>query len=324
MVRAGSGSRHTLMSAAHVVHPIPASRALTSVASAGMFVFGIVMALLGAVMPALSERLTFTLTDAGTLFLIMNFAMLMTSLVLGLAMDRFGMKLPLATGPWLVALALWIIASASHYTDLLPAVACLGIGGGALNGGTNTLVADLHDDPRQKASALNLLGVFFGFGALFLPFTLGALMSQFGTRGLLLITAGLCAATGVFAAALRFPAPKQMHGLPLAQMPRFFGMPVVLAMAFLLFFQSGNEFVLGGYFATFLTRELKVPIETASYFLAGYWGAIMVARVVLSRLLLRFNAHSVVLGSALLSAAGALVVWAAPCPAAAVTGIIIT
>ena len=44
-------------------------------------------------------------------------------------------------------------------------------------------------------------------------------------------------------------------------------------LAALLFFQSGNEFVLGGYLATFLTRELTASPATASYCLAGYWAS---------------------------------------------------
>jgi fucose permease len=71
---------------------------LSGAAYAGMFVFGIVMALLGAILPALAGRLAFQVADIGRLFLVMNGAMLAVSLVLGLAMDRFGMKPPLAVG----------------------------------------------------------------------------------------------------------------------------------------------------------------------------------------------------------------------------------
>ena len=75
------------------------------------------------------------------------------SLVLGLVMDRFGLKAPLAAGAALVAAGLALIGGADRFMLLLPAVACLGFGGGAVNGGANTLVADLHDDARRKAAA---------------------------------------------------------------------------------------------------------------------------------------------------------------------------
>jgi fucose permease len=169
--------------------PSPGARPLLALAHAGMFTFGLVMALIGAVVPTLSGTLSLTLGNVGTMFLAMNFAMLVASLVVGLVMDRAGMKLPLVAGAWLVAMALALIARAASYTMLLPAVACLGFGGGALNTGTNTLVADLYDDPARKAAALNLLGVFFGFGALVLPLSIGVLTSRLGVPSLLFAAA---------------------------------------------------------------------------------------------------------------------------------------
>lgn len=303
---------------------IPAAGRLHRAAYAGMFVCGVMFALLGAVLPSLSERLSFSLSGIGQLFLVMNFAMLVTSLALGVAMDRFGMKLPLAAGPVLVAAALMAIAGAGSFSALLPAVAMLGVGGGALNGATNTLVADLNDHPQRKSAALNLLGVFFGFGALALPFSIGSMMSWFGISGVLAGCAVLCLGAGAYAAALRFPPPKQPARLPVAEMPRFARMPVVAAMASLLFFQSGNEFLLGGYITTYLTREAGVGIQAASVALAGYWAAIMAARVVLSRLLLRFDGHRVILVSAVCAAAGSLIVCYSGAAGGAIAGMLIT
>jgi len=297
--------------------------ALSGAAYSGMFVCGLMCAVLGALLPLLSRRLTFSLGETGTLFLVMNFSMLVSSLVLGVAMDRFGMKAPLAAGSLSVAAALFMLARAGEFAMLLPAVVCLGIGGGALNGGTNTLVADLHLEPRRKSSALNLLGVFFGFGALFLPLSLGTLLTHAGVDGLLYGTAILCAAAGCFALMLRYPAPKQPTKLPLAEMRRYARTPMVLTMAFLLFFESGNEFVLGGYFTTFLTRSLSVSVQSASYALAALWFSMMLARVVLSRLLLRFNGHAVILVCGLFAATGAALVGLSGGVFPAVAGIVL-
>jgi fucose permease len=254
----------------------------------------------------------------------MNASMLAGSLVVGLAMDRFGMKPALAIGAWLVAAGVALVAFAADLGDLLPAVALLGLGGAALNAGTNTLVADLHDDPKRKASALNRLGVFFGFGALFLPFMIGALTARFGLPALLLAAAVLCLVTGFTAAALRFPPAKQAHGVPLREMSRFLRVPFVLVAGALLFLQSGNEFVLGGYLATFLTREHAVSIEAASYMLAAYWASLMVARGVVSRMLLSHDADRMLVGSAIAAAAGALLIAFSPSARVAVLGIVTT
>jgi hypothetical protein len=57
-----------------------------------MFIFGMVVALLGAILPELSHRVPLGPGGIGGLFLKMNAAMLGTSLLIGLAMDRFGLK----------------------------------------------------------------------------------------------------------------------------------------------------------------------------------------------------------------------------------------
>ena len=309
----------------HVHRGSPVARSLLqAIAYAGIFVFGIVMALLGAVMPVLSERIAFSLGNAGTLFLVMNASMLLASVVVGPAMDRFGLKLPLTVGSMLVGVGLVGFALASTFGALLPAAAILGFGGGAVNAGANTLVADLHDDPERKASALNLLGVFFGFGALVLPFSIGALLATVGLQGLLFAAAVLCEVTAIVALLQPFPLAKQAHGLPFREMRRFATTPLVVALALLLFFQSGNEFMLGGYFATFLTRELTLPVERASYLLAAYWAAIMLSRLALSRMLLRFGPQRTVFGGAILSALGAVIVALAPSTSVAVAGVLIT
>lgn len=299
-------------------------RLLSRAAYAGMFVFGIVMALLGAILPSLAGRLQFSLADVGTLFLFMNGAMLASSLVLGLIMDRFGIKLPMALGPLFVAAALVIVINASAFRELLFAVVLLGIGGGALNGATNTLVADLHEDPRKKSAALNMLGVFFGFGALFLPFAIAALLAWLSVAKLLAAAAGLCTAVGVFASLPRFPIAKQSHALPLAAMLRFARAPLVLAFAGLLFFESGVEFTLGGFISSYLIRDAGISsVSIASWILAAYWASIMLSRAVLSRLALGSDPYRILLFCSSGAFIGASLAAVAPYPALSALAIVV-
>jgi fucose permease len=286
---------------------------LSGAAYGGMFVFGIVMALLGAILPSLAGRLHFATGEIGTLFLFMNGAMLASSLWLGLALDRFGMKPPLGLGPVVVAAALVLVIRAAAFPALLIAGVLLGIGGGALNGATNTLVADLHDDPRRKSSALNLLGVFFGFGALFLPFAMGALLAWFSIGQLLAAAAVLCTFVGLLSMTLSFPPPKQGNALPVAEVPRFLRSPLVLVFAFLLFFESGVEFTLGGFITTYLARDIGVAsVSAASWILAAYWASLMLSRAVMSRLALGSDPYRVLLWCALGASTGAVLAALSP------------
>jgi fucose permease len=200
----------------------------------------------------------------------------------------------------------------------------LGVGGGALNGASNTLVADLHEDPRRKSAALNRLGIFFGFGALCLPFAMGALLARLSMATLLLAAAALCAGAGVFASTLRFPAPKQGHALPVADLPRFLRSPLVLVFAFLLFFESGVEFTLGGFISTYLTRDMAMAsVSLASWVLAGYWLSLMVSRAVLSRVALGAEPYRILLFCSLGACAGALIAAVAPSAGVAALGIVL-
>jgi fucose permease len=276
---------------------------------AGTFLFGITMALLGAVLPAFSGRLRFDLGQVGTLFLVMNLCLLATSLALGPLMDRYGTRLALVLGPLLVGAALVLLARAAEFQALLWSVGLLGVGGGLVNGAGNTLIADLHDDPHAKAAALNLLGVFFGFGALVLPFAMALLLERLGLAGILLAAAALCVATTVHNGLLTFPPAKHGARVPLRQAVRFLRDPLVLLFAGALFFESGNEFIAGGYVSTFLTQDLGLSVGAVSWVVAAYWAALMLARVGLSRLALRVPGPRIVVGSAL-GAAGAMVVLA--------------
>jgi fucose permease len=305
--------------------PAPARvTALQRAAFAGMFLFGIAAALLGATLPLLSERLAFGLERVGALFLVMNAGMLASSFGLGALQDRFGMKPPLVAGPLGVAAALALVATARSYGALLAAVLVLGVAGAALNGASNALVADLHDDPAAKAAALNRVGVLFGVGALLVPLTIGLLLRAAGLRAILFGASALCLAVSVGNALPAYPPPKQAGGVAAAEAARFLRDPLVLLLGSALFFQSGNEFIVGGYTTTLLTSEVGLSMAAASYALAGYWAALMAARAWLGRGRVPIAGPRLVVASAVASAAvvGLLVASTRPAFAAALAVIL--
>jgi len=277
---------------------------LQRAAFAGMFLFGIAAALLGATLPLLSERLGLGLGRVGTLFLVMNAGMLASSFGLGALQDRYGMKPPLVAGSLGIGAALVLVATAGSYGQLLVAVLLLGVAGAALNGASNALVADLHDAPASKTAALNRVGVFFGVGALLVPFAIGLLLRAAGLRSILLGAALLCLAVATFDSLPAYPPPKQAGGLRAGETARFARDPLVLLLGALLFFQSGNEFIVGGYTTTLLTREIGAGVQAASYALAGYWAALMATRAWLGRGRAPIDGAWLVVASALVSAAG--------------------
>ncbi len=290
-------------------------------AYASHLLFGIVMALLGAILPTLASRIGLDLARAGALFLVMNAFLLVSSLGLGPFMDRFGMKPPLVAGSLLAGAGLAMVALARDYQAVAWGAAVLGLGGGALNTGGNTLVADLHQAQQARSAALNRLGVFFGIGALLIPLAIGLLLQAAELGSILLGGAGLCAAVALHNALVSLPPPKRQRHVPLADVVRLAREPLALVFAARLYLQSGNEFVAGGSVSSFLVRESGLSVREASWALAGYWAALMLARNVLSRVALRVDGPRLLVLCALASAAGTALLVSSRHPAVAVVAV---
>ena len=290
---------------------------LTAAACASMFLFGIAAALLGATLPLLTERLQIGLGRVGTLFLVMNACMLASSFALGALHDRVSTRPTLVVAPVVVAVALLLVATAASYTALVASVALLGLAGSALNVSGNALVADLHQDPAARGAALNRVGIFYGFGALFVPLAIGLLLRAVGLRPILFGAAALCALIGAANALPAYPPPKQKGKAPAADGWRFLQDPFVLLLGLLLFFESGNEFILGGYATTFLTGTIGTSVTAASYALAGFWAALMLTRVWLGHGRSRPAPTRLVIASGFLSAAAAAALVTTSRPAVA-------
>jgi fucose permease len=285
-------------------------RALMSSACAGIFVFGIVMAILGAILPSLFFRIQFNKSEAGNLFFYMNLAMLVMSVFFGPIVDRFGYKILLLLCSLLVAVSFFLFNLASTYSFLILAAVLLGFGGGGLNGGSNALTSDLY--PERRSAALNLLGIFFGFGALAIPFLIGTLLGTIGLKAILIVATFLSLIPFALFLLLRFPLAKQAQGFPLRQAARVIGHPLLWLCGFLLFFQSGNEFTIGGWTSTYLNEYFHLTPTLASLVLAGYWAAIMIGRLIIIRLVRFVKNEILILASAILSFIAAVIMASSP------------
>jgi FHS family glucose/mannose:H+ symporter-like MFS transporter len=279
-------------------------------ACAGMFVFGIVMAILGAIMPSLFAKIQFNKSEAGNLFFTMNLAMLVMSLFFGPIVDRFGFKSFLIICSVLVAFSLILFTAASSYAVILAAAIFLGFGGGGLNGGTNALTSDIH--PEKRSSALNLLGIFFGFGALTVPFLVGAWLEDIGLRYILILATVLSLVPLFLFLIFSFPKPKHGQGFPLSHAAHVVKNPLLWLCGFLLFFQSGNEFTVGGWISTYLHESFGLTARTASFLLAGYWAAIMGGRLASSKVLRVLRSTNLILLSAMVSLFASILVVVSP------------
>jgi fucose permease len=293
--------------------------ALVAVSYLGMLTFGIVLTTLGAILPSLIARFGMSKADAGALFAVMSFGILVGSLVFGPIVDRRGYKGMLVLGAALIAIGLAGIAYAPSVGVVRGMIVLVGVGGGIINGGTNALVADVSVGGRS--AGLSLLGVFFGVGAVGVPFALSLLLGTFSYAALVAGVAALVLVPLVVTAATRFPAPKQAQGFPIADAGQLLRDPILLLMGMMLFLESGMEITVGGWTATYFHETLGLTDQRALIFLSLYWFGMMLARLALGWLLRRASAARVMLGCLALGFVGALLLITTSSVAAAGVGV---
>jgi fucose permease len=277
---------------------------LFTVACLGMLAFGIVLTTLGAVLPSLVARFGIDKSAAGALFVLMSFGILVGSVVFGPTVDLRGYKGVLMLAAALIALGLAGIAYASGLAALRFAIVLVGLGGGVINGATNALVADVS--AGERSAGLSLLGVFFGVGAVGVPFALALLLGSFSYSALVGGVAAIVLVPLVIAGIARFPAPKQAQGFPIAAAGRLVRDPVLLLMGMMLFLESGMEITVGGWTATYFQEELGLTGQRALVFLSLYWFGMMLVRLALGWLLRRASPARILLACLTVAFMGAL------------------
>lgn len=273
-------------------------------AATGIFVFGIVMAVLGTLfgLPEMRSQLRIDLAQQGDLFLLLYVGILLTTLVAGPAIDVIGNKLILIGSATLVAAGMLGFAFAHSYaSSALPAL-LLGCGGGGLNTSTNALVSDLY--PERRGPMLNVLGIFYGIGALCIPLLAAAITALFSVRSQLFCCAGLAAGCALLFLTLRFPPAAAAQSFSWREALQVARYPGVLVLGFLLFCQSGNEASIAGWTSTY-AGEAGFPARTATFILAAYWAALLTGRLVVARLLKSISKERLVFASGIGALLGA-------------------
>ena len=276
---------------------------LFAAAGAGMFVFGIVLALLGTLfgMPAMRLRLGVDLSQQGDLFLLLFVGVCTATLAAGPLIDRFGDKMVLLVSAIFVTAGLLGLAAAHSMLAAGISVVVMGAGGGGLNTAANVLVSALYGDNRGPM--LNVLGIFYAFGALFIPLIVASIAAVLPIPQLLIATSllpGLCV---IVYAVCDFPPAREGHTMAWRELVEVVRYPGLLLFTVLLFVESGNENVIGGWTSTYV-GSMGAGVRTATWVLTAYWAALMAGRLCATRFLRRLNKLQLVLLSAIGSAIG--------------------
>jgi MFS transporter, FHS family, glucose/mannose:H+ symporter len=284
-----------------------------------MLVFGIVLAILGTIfgLPAMRARLQISLAQQGTLFLLLYLGIFVASFLVGPLIDHLGVKANLLASSLIVALAMILFAGAHSFAAASGAAILLGFGGGGLNTCTNALVSDLYVD--RRGPMLNLLGIFFGVGAISIPLMAVSIEGRFTIPQLFIFCSVLAVVCALWYALSSFPPAKanqEFSWRELFEVAKYDG---VLLLAFILFLESGNEACIAGWTSTYADNAGYAP-RVATLVLAAYWAALMLSRILASGVLQGIKKSQLVVAAAVLSLGGCVVLLSARSLVALVAG----
>ena len=264
------------------------------------------MAVLGTLfgLPEMRARLQIGLAQQGNVFLLLYAGILLATLVAGPVIDSIGNKVILVASSVLVAGGMAGFAYAHSFGGAAIPAVLLGLGGGGLNTSTNALVSELYGEKRGPM--LNVLGIFYGIGALCIPLLAAMIAGHFAIAPQLLFCAGLAGACALLFLTMRFPKAGEVQSVSWRDALQVARTPGVLVLGFLLFCQSGNEASIAGWTSTYV-GETGLGARTATLVLAGYWAALMVGRLAAARLLGFVGKRQLVLGSGVGAVLGAVI-----------------
>ena len=235
----------------------------------GMMFFGITMVALGSILPSLSQHLELSSVHIATLASTLTASILAGSVIFGPVCDTYGHRALFFSSCFAVVAGLAGIAIAESFEILLISYVLIGMGGGVLNGQTNTIASDLYDDESTRSARLSLLGAFYGVGAIAITLLVGTLGDIIHYQYLLLSLVVLLGIGSVLCFKAKFPAPTHAQSFPLRDVFRMLRSPSLVVLSLVLLFESSIESV---------TNNL-----VTSYF-AGMKGVVLLLTVMMAAL----------------------------------------
>lgn len=231
----------------------------------GIFMYGLLAALPGSVLPTL-ERNQFLPSDSavGTFLLINAVGAVLAYAISGPIIDRIGTKVALLVGSASVigsmigfALIVTRVQAASALILIFGCSLVLGFGANAIVAAGHALVAEVAPDTRRN-SLLNLLDICFGLGLASLPLVVQALQKQGGLELIFWALGALTIVLLLMIVTSRFPAPAQSHSSGTGEAVSLFRNPSFLLLALALFMYVGAEVSVGKWVVTFMQRDASI------------------------------------------------------------------
>lgn len=264
-----------------------------------IFVYGMIAAMLGTILPDLSSRFQLTPKQNGTIAFCQAIGLIIASVSVGPLIDYQGKKVGMVLGLALITIALLLLPRSTGYSSTATYLLLLGLGGGIIVTAANALASDVS--PDRRGTTLNLLNLFFGLGGLATPFISANLLKRDSVR-LCYLVAGLTAATLAVNIATGMPQPTGTQSFVFSEVGDVIGRPQLWLLALFLFLYVASEVGVWNWLVQHLIAQ-GIPESRALNVLSlGFALGLLIGRVVVSRVLITVPALTVTMASAVLMA----------------------
>jgi MFS transporter, FHS family, L-fucose permease len=286
-------------------------RAALMVLCAVFIIVGLLSATLGPSLPDLADRTGRSLAELGRLFSAMFAGSLVAQILGGRASDRFGRRIVLVVGCLLCAAGTAGVAASRAIGLTLASAAILGVGFGGATLSVNVMAAELS--PRRRASAVNLVNVFYGMGAIAGPLVAGLFLERTGSAipaiwisvALILLMVPLTA-RGLPAAVPAMATPVAPATSPRAGNPRAF----IFTCGLFLMVYVGLEWAVGAWAAVYLQRSTSLDAAGAATATAVFWFSLSAGRMLAVLAGMNVAAERLLTMAVCVAVAGGVALWA--------------
>jgi fucose permease len=272
---------------------------LITAAILAIFVYGIIAAMLGTILPDISQRFSLAPKQNGNIALFQAVGLMIGSFFVGPLMDVEGKRVGMLLGLGLVALALFLLRGAGGYQSVVAAMTILGIGGGIVVTAANSLNADIR--PDNPAVISNWLNLFFGLGGLVTPL-ISARLFPGKPRPLTLFAATLAILGFVASLAAPFKPASGAVTFQFSEAGGLLANPQLLGLSAMLFLYVTCEVGVWNWLVRHLIAQGVAEATALTILSLGFALGLLIGRVGAAQILTHVDGRTVLMGAAALMA----------------------
>lgn len=214
-----------------------------------VFVYGMIAAMLGTILPEFSQRFNLTPKQNGSIALAQALGLIVASVFVGPLIDSQGTKTGLLLGLGLASAALLLLPKSTGFGSIVFYLLLLGLGGGCIVNGAFALVGSMGGN---QARMFNLVNLFFGLGGMATPFIAANLFKRNAVK-LCYFAGGVAALTFALHAVTGMPPAKV--GFEISQVGGVLRAPVFWLLGAMLFLYVSAECGVWNWMARYLIAQ---------------------------------------------------------------------